>query len=179
MDCVKCGNQILEDEGQYTIGGQLACQDCYYREFGEEVERGSIVNPTRQGLPASADCCDGQLLWDFAVEVAKNYNAVLGASSINELPERVAALASQILARMQSPTPSVTIGQTATHRQETQRHPPEIGNVPGEVSSRHHSRPWEKSIPPVDGTFPDPEDVVENIKPNRGLRPKDCQVDLA
>ncbi len=54
MDCPKCGNELKVDDkdGNYRIGGQQVCADCYFDGIGEEVERAPVVNPERVTRPA-------------------------------------------------------------------------------------------------------------------------------
>jgi len=48
-NCCVCGNPIPVGEGANSIGGKPACDDCYFGEFGEEIEKHPIVNPILSG----------------------------------------------------------------------------------------------------------------------------------
>lgn len=42
--CPKCSLPITGDE-RHVSGGKMVCDDCYYEEFGEEVENHPICHP--------------------------------------------------------------------------------------------------------------------------------------
>ena len=47
--CSVCGNPIADihpdDQGQFTIDGKPACEDCYYAKLGDLIEQNPILSP--------------------------------------------------------------------------------------------------------------------------------------
>lgn len=41
-----CGQPMRHASEQYTIGGKFVRPDCWYKAFGEEIEKYPIISPT-------------------------------------------------------------------------------------------------------------------------------------
>ena len=59
---LQCGKPVGRREGRTFVGSRVFHTDCYWNEFGDEVEKHPICSPRRKGI-------GGIMLDDFDLEL--------------------------------------------------------------------------------------------------------------